>query len=177
MFVVFRSCLCLEALSILLSKWLRMKGGSSPPPPTRRVSWGGGSAETVVNGAAQCSLWLGCSMLSPFLAKRTLRDCVMTKPRRFRKKKRGRKLCKTGVSQTATLSLYTVLLNGAQVWEQGNQEGVLLPLLLAEPVSQILVEAVAVSPPQAAHENHLAGSVRCTQSTQPTSCLICLWSC
>lgn len=51
-----------------------------------------------------------------------------------------------------------VLLNGGEVWEQGNQEGVLVHLLLlAEPVTQIPVEAVAVSPPQAAHGNHLAG--------------------
>ena len=112
-----------------------------------------------MNGAAPSahSGW-DDGMLSPFLAQRTLCGCVMTKPLHFRKKKRGRKLCKTGVSRTATLSLYTVLLNGGEVREQGNQEGVLVPLLLlAEPVTQIPVEAVAVSPRQAAHGNHLAG--------------------
>lgn len=158
-FVGFKSCLCPEALSILLTKWLRIKGGSLPPPPPRRVSRAGESEETVMNGAAPsaCSGW-DAGVFPPFLAQRTLCGCVMAKPLHFRKKKRGRKLCKTEVSQTATLSLYMVLLNGGEVWEQGNQEGVLVALLLlAEPVTQIPVVAVAVSPPQAAHGNHPSG--------------------
>lgn len=97
-------------------------------------------------------------VLSLFVAQRTLCGCEMTKAPRFRKKKGGRKLCKTGGSQPMTLPLNTVLLNGGEVWEQGNQEGVLVPLLLlAEPVAEIPVEAVAVSPPGAAHGNHRAG--------------------
>lgn len=50
--------------------------------------------------------------------------------------------------------LNTALLNGGEVWEQGNQEGVLAPLLL---LAEIPAEAVAISPPQAAHGNHWPG--------------------
>lgn len=97
-------------------------------------------------------------MLSLFVAQRTLCGCEMTKAMRFRKEKSGRKLCKTGGSQLMTLSLNMVLLNGGEVWEQGNQEGVLVPLLLlAEAVAEIPVEAVAISPLRAAHGNHRAG--------------------
>lgn len=70
----------------------------------------------------------------------------MTKPLHFRKKKRRRKLCKTGISQTATLSSYEVLLNGGEVWEQGNQEGVLAPSLLVEPITRIPAEAMTEFP-------------------------------
>lgn len=142
-----------------------MKGGSLPPPHTRRVSPGGEPAEAVVNGAADSAhpVW-DAGALPALRAQRTLRGWVMTKPLRFRKKKRGRKLCKTGVSQAVTLSLYTVLLNGGEVWEQGNQEGVLVPLLLpAEPVTQVPVGAVAVHPPQAAHGNCLPGPMQSSQ--------------
>lgn len=70
----------------------------------------------------------------------------MTKPPHFRKKKRRRKPCKTGISQTATPPSYEVLLNGG-VWKQDNQEGVLLPsLLLAEPKTQVPAEAMAQFP-------------------------------
>lgn len=70
----------------------------------------------------------------------------MTKPLHFRKKKRRRKLCKTGISQTVTLSSYKVLLNGGEVWELGNQEGVLVPSLLVEPTTQIPAEAMTEFP-------------------------------
>lgn len=148
----FETCLCLEALSCLLTKWLRTEGGSLLPEGSP------GSVETVAKGAAPSagSGW-DAGVPSPPLARGTLRACVMTKPLRFRKKKRGRKLCKTGVSRPATLPLCMVLLNGGEVWEQGNQEGFLVPLLLlTEPVTRVPVEAVAVPPPQAAHSNHLA---------------------
>jgi len=96
-----------------------------PPSSSYQEGLGGGeAAEPVVSGAALGAGW-DAGALSPFLAQRTRCGCVMTKPPRFRKKKRGRKLCKTGVSRTATLSLYMVLLNGGEAWEQGNQEGVL----------------------------------------------------
>lgn len=182
-FAFFKTCLWLEALSILLTKWLGMKGGSLPPH-TRGVSPGGESAETVTNGAAGSahSGW-DAGTLSPLRAQRTLWDWVTTNPLRFRKKKRGRKQCKTGVSQTVTFSLYMVLLNGGEVWEQGNQEG---GFLLAEPVTQVSVETVAVPPSQAAEGRHLPGPCRaartlyagtCTKSAQVTSCLIYLRSC
>lgn len=51
----------------------------------------------------------------------------------------------------------TVLLNGREVWEQGSQEGVLVPFLLAEAVAEIPAEAVAISPPEAAHGNPSQG--------------------
>lgn len=108
-----------------------------------------------MNGAARSAHpgW-DAGTLSPLRAQRTLWDWVMTNPLRFRKKKRGRKLCKTGVSQTVTFSLYMVLLNGGEVWEQGNQDG---GFLLTEPVTQVSVETVAFPPPQAAQGRHLPG--------------------
>lgn len=85
-----------------------------------------------------------------------------------------------GGSQTVTMSLNTVLLNGGEVWEQGNQEGVLMPLLLlAEPVAEIPAEAVAISPPPAAHGNHWAGSAGCERHAKHTKtifCLLCFWT-
>lgn len=120
-----------------------------PLPHTRMVSRGGESAETIMNGAhTECSL---------FVAQGAPCGCEMTKALRFRKQKSGRKLCKTGDSQPMTLPLNTVLLNGGEAWEQGNQEGVLVPLLLARPVAEIPAEAAAISPLQAAHGNHQAG--------------------
>lgn len=131
--------------------WWKIKGEFLPPPHTRRVSRGGESAGTIVNGAhSECS---------PFVAQRAPSGCgMMTKAPRFRKKKSGRKLCKSGGSQRMTLPLNTVLLNGGEVWEQGNREGVLVPFLLAEPLAEIPAEAVAISPPQAAHGNRRAGA-------------------
>lgn len=99
-----------------------------------------------MNGAAAASHPMGIMAWCQLVIQRAMYGCAMTKPLHFRKKKRRRKPCKTGISQTATPPSYEVLLNGG-VWKQENQEGVLLPsLLLAERKTQVPAEAMAQFP-------------------------------